>query len=173
MTIELLNSLSTQQASLWFEQACAAPSWIAQMTNDRPYNSINEVTEHAKSAWKNCTTADFLEAFKAHPMIGDIESLRKKYANTKQIAHGEQSGTNHASEDTLRALKTANQDYLTRHGFIFIICATGLSADAMLEKLLQRINNSTEEEIQNAANEQLKITLLRLNKALKVKEALE
>lgn len=173
MTIDQLNTLSTQQASLWFEQACAAPTWIEQMTYARPYNSINEVIEQAKTAWENCTTADFLEAFKAHPMIGDVESLRKKYASTKQLASGEQSGTANASEETLLALKTTNHDYLARHGFIFIICATGLSADAMLEKLQQRIENSTEEEIKNAANEQIKITLLRLKKALKVKEEIE
>ncbi|NKX19570.1 OHCU decarboxylase, partial [Alteromonadaceae bacterium A_SAG8] len=51
-------------------------------------------------------------------------------------------------------------------GFIFIICATGLSAQTMLEALQARLPNTTQQEITNAAAEQIKITLLRINKAL-------
>ena len=70
------------------------------------------------------------------------------------------------SEQTLQALADANHQYLAKHGFIFIICATGLSAETMLDALMQRINNSTAREIELAAAEQLKITLLRLEKGL-------
>jgi 2-oxo-4-hydroxy-4-carboxy-5-ureidoimidazoline decarboxylase len=66
------------------------------------------------------------------------------------------------------ALKNANQAYLDKHGFIFIICATGLSADAMLDALNERLPHTTDKEIQLAAQEQLKITLLRINKAINV-----
>lgn len=103
-------------------------------------------------------------------MIGDVDSLRKKFANTKTIASGEQSGTASASEATLLTLKEANQAYLDKHGFIFIICATGLSADAMLNALQTRLPNSTDEEIRTAAQEQIKITLLRIDKALTAKD---
>ena len=106
----------------------------------------------------------------ANPMIGDVDSLRKKFANTKTIASGEQSGTASASEATLLTLKEANQAYLDKHGFIFIICATGLSADAMLNALQTRLPNSTDEEIRTAAQEQIKITLLRIDKALTAKD---
>lgn len=166
VTVPELNKLSSQQAASWFEQACAAQGWIEQMVNTRPYKSVSEITEYARTAWANCTREDYLEAFSAHPMIGDVDSLREKFANTKAIASNEQAGTANASEQTLLALKEANHAYLDRHGFIFIICASGLSADAMLAALQARIENSTDEEIKNAAAEQIKITLLRLNKAL-------
>ena len=99
-------------------------------------------------------------------MIGDINSLRSKYASTRALAAGEQSGTADADEATLYALKEKNEAYLARHGFIFIICATGLSAQTMLEALQARLPNSTQQEMVNAAAEQIKITLLRINKSL-------
>ncbi len=166
MTLDELNTLDNDAASAWFEQCCAANAWIEKMVSTRPYSSIDALESTAKKAWQACTNDDYLEAFKAHPMIGDVDSLRKKFANTKAIAAGEQSGTASASDEVLHALKEANQAYLDKHGFIFIICATGLSAETMLEELQKRLPNNTDEELQNAAAQQINITLLRINKAL-------
>ena len=166
MTLNDLNALSIQEASSWFEQCCASKTWVYQMVKARPYSDKNALVNQAKSAWAKCSGDDYLEAFTAHPMIGDVDSLRKKFAKTKAIAAGEQSGTASASEAVLRQLKEANHAYLDKHGFIFIICATGLSAQTMLEALQARLPNTTQQEITNAASEQIKITLLRINKAL-------
>ena len=57
----------------------------------------------------------------------------------------------------------ANRRYEARFGYIFIVCATGLSAAQMLEALTTRLNNPPEQEIRIAAAEQLKITELRLD----------
>ncbi|NDV89911.1 2-oxo-4-hydroxy-4-carboxy-5-ureidoimidazoline decarboxylase [Alteromonas sp. 345S023] len=171
MTLNNLNSLSYHEAYSWFEQTCAAKHWIEAMVNARPYSDLDSLTEHAAKAWQGCEQEDFLEAFTAHPMIGDVATLRAKFANTKAVASGEQSGTAGASEETLHALKALNEAYLDKHGFIFIICATGLSADTMLNALKARLPNSTEQEIRIAAQEQIKITLLRINKALNNNEA--
>lgn len=166
MTLTELNTLSADEAFSWFEQCCAAKAWIYQMVEARPYSDQNALVNQAKDAWTKCSDDDYLEAFTAHPMIGDVDSLRKKFANTKAIAAGEQSGTASASEAVLYQLKEANHAYLDKHGFIFIICATGLSAQTMLEALQARLPNTTQQEISNAAAQQIKITLLRINKAL-------
>lgn len=171
MTLNSLNNLGYQDAYRWFEQTCAAKRWIEAMVKGRPYSDIDSLIEHAEKAWQLCEREDYLEAFTAHPMIGDVETLRAKFANTKAVASGEQSGTASASEETLRALKAFNEAYVDEHGFIFIICATGLSADTMLAALKARLPNSTEQEIRTAAQEQIKITLLRINKALHNDEA--
>jgi OHCU decarboxylase len=57
-----------------------------------------------------------------------------------------------------------NAEYEAKFGFIFIVCATGKSADEMLQVITTRLNNSRGEEIRNAATEQAKITHLRLDK---------
>ena len=166
MTVNELNNLTAEQALLWFSQCCVAQRWCALMVEARPYASIGALTSQATNSWAQCAEKDYLEAFEGHPMIGDMASLRAKYASTKTLASNEQQGAAQADESTLTELSELNHLYLAKHGFIFIICATGLSAQSMLAALKARINNSTQHEIQFAAAEQLKITLLRINKGL-------
>ncbi|MFW8591357.1 2-oxo-4-hydroxy-4-carboxy-5-ureidoimidazoline decarboxylase [Glaciecola sp. 2405UD65-10] len=169
-TLAALNSASKEDAIAWFMQTCTASSWCELMSEARPFSSVDSLQSCAAKIWQTMQKADFMEAFEGHPMIGDVSTLRAKYANTKALASNEQSGTANTTEATLEALHTGNLDYLNKHGFIFIICATGLSAEAMLEKLQARLPNETNIEMQTAANEQLKITQLRINKALTPQE---
>jgi 2-oxo-4-hydroxy-4-carboxy-5-ureidoimidazoline decarboxylase len=140
------------------------------MAEARPFSTINDIESHAVKQWGKMQHADVLEAFRGHPMIGDISSLRAKFAHTKAMASAEQSGAASASEEVLQTLHQANLDYVKKHGFIFIICATGLSVNEMLAQLQARIVNTSEDEIDNAANEQMKITLLRIRKMLTPEE---
>lgn len=166
MTLNQLNALSANEAMQWFEATCASENWCKRMELSRPFNSLSELKQTALQIWSGLSEKDFLQAFEAHPMIGDITSLRKKYANTSDVAQQEQSGTTSASETTLQELAEYNQQYLAKFGFIFIICATGLSAQNMLQALKKRINNPQSVEISNAAQQQINITLLRLDKGL-------
>lgn len=166
MTLSELNALSETQASAWFSQCCVAPRWCNLMIKARPYHSVTALLTQAQTSWAQCHTQDYLAAFEGHPMIGDVASLRAKYASSKTLATNEQQGAAQADEATLTELSELNHQYLAKHGFIFIICATGLSAHTMLDALKQRIINDTPTEISLAANEQLKITLIRINKGL-------
>ncbi|GGF70467.1 2-oxo-4-hydroxy-4-carboxy-5-ureidoimidazoline decarboxylase [Alteromonas lipolytica] len=166
MTLDELNQLDDKAACDWFETTCAARRWVNAMVAARPYASAEMVYSQAVEVWQSLAEADYREAFEAHPMIGDVNSLRAKFANTKHTAAAEQQGTAVASEETLESLHRLNHEYLNRHGFIFIICATGLSADTMLDALSKRLPNDTATELANAAAEQIKITLLRLTKGL-------
>ena len=110
-------------------------------------------------------SADILEAFEHHPRIGaDIEALRKKFAATASLSESEQASVVHASEQTLVALRDGNREYEQRYGHIFIVCATGKSAEEMLEFLHARMDNEPENELRIAAAEQAKITQIRLEK---------
>jgi 2-oxo-4-hydroxy-4-carboxy-5-ureidoimidazoline decarboxylase len=105
-----------------------------------------------------------LEAFSAHPKIGDINSLRAKYSATRDWSKGEQSGVDSAQEAVLEGLARGNADYEKRFGHIFIVCATGKTAAEMLDILQGRIGNDSAEELKIAAHEQSKITKIRLEK---------
>ena len=166
LSLQALNNLASKEAEQWFSQCCAAPKWFEGMAQALPFTDFDSLLKTAKQVWLNCSTPDFLTAFEAHPMIGDVNSLRKKYAATKNMASNEQQGANDADDKTLHDLASANHDYLNRHGFIFIICASGLSAKTMLNALMLRLPNDTATEITLAAAEQIKITLLRLDKGL-------
>jgi 2-oxo-4-hydroxy-4-carboxy-5-ureidoimidazoline decarboxylase len=131
-----------------------------------PADDMVEILEDAEEQWWKCSEADWKEAFAHHPKIGDVESLKKKFAATAQWASGEQSGVTTASQQTIEALAEGNRDYEEKFGYIFIVCATGKSAEEMLEILQSRLPNSPEDEIQIAADEQNKITKLRIEKLL-------
>ena len=161
---EVLNALAEDDARAVLANCCAAEKWVAGMLAARPFASDAALFAACDAIAATLSDADWLEAFAAHPLIGDVDSLRKKYAATKQLAAGEQSGVEAASETTLRELAMLNAAYLQRFGFIFIVFATGKTADEMLAILKSRIGNDRQQEIANAAAEQLKITRLRLEK---------
>ena len=132
----------------------------------RPFGSRDRLFASAEAAWRDLASEDWREAFAAHPKIGDPASLRARFAETRQWAEGEQAGALEASEATLSALAQDNQAYEARFGHIFIVCATGKTAEEMLSLLRARLHNDPDTELRVAAGEQAKITRLRLLKLL-------
>ena len=98
MELHELNQLSPEQALTWFYQTCAAQVWCQNMVAARPYDSIDEVQQQARHQWQALGKADFLQAFEAHPMIGDVNTLKAKFRQTQAMASHEQSGAAEASE---------------------------------------------------------------------------
>lgn len=128
----------------------------------RPFGSHAALVKAARDEWFALSESDWLEAFSHHPRIGDRASLEARFPNTHDLSSKEQSGIGIAGADVLQALAKANTDYFDRFGFIFIVCATGKSAGEMLALLLSRLRNDRETELGIAAEEQAKITALRL-----------
>ena len=126
------------------------------MTGSRPFASYEALCAAAAGAWRGLAKEDWLEAFAAHPRIGAATEDRR--------ASAEQSGARSASAATLEELRRLNREYESKFGFIYIVCASGKSADQMLALLQQRIANPPEREIAIAAEEQLAITMLRIAK---------
>ena len=166
MTLTELNQLAESDASHAFMQCCTATAWVKAMVGSRPFADETALYQAADKHWQALREGDYLEAFEGHPKIGDVNSLRAKYANTKALASGEQSAVNSASEQVLTELSRGNSDYETKFGFIFIVCATGKSAEEMLALLQARLPNERAQELANAAEEQRKIFHLRLDKCL-------
>ena len=166
MTIKTLNGLDSSEAAAQFNLCCGATNWIKIMNQSRPFQNKKELFQKAESIWLSLSSEDWLEAFTHHPKIGNINSLRKKFQNTKSISKNEQSGVNNATESTLKNLAESNQLYKDKFGFIFIVCATGKSAEEMLVLLKERLENDPKAELLTAAEEQNKITQLRLGNLL-------
>lgn len=167
MTLEQFNALEKDVATTELEKCCGALNWVKLMMNHFPFTSASELIDISETIWNRyCSENDWLEAFTHHPRIGDIESLEKKFASTKDWAGNEQSGVKEANSIICQQLLQYNDAYEQKFGFIFIVCATGKSAEEMLELLKQRIDNSYEDEIKIAAAEQSKITAIRINKLL-------
>lgn len=166
MTIEELNALPAEEAWRVLERCCGASVWVDAVCARRPYASLAALKEAADAAFEKLHREDWREAFSHHPKIGDIEDLRRKFAATAAWAGEEQKGAADADEATLRALAEGNAAYEERFGHIFIVCATGRSAAEMLAMLEHRMENDPADEWQVAAEEQTKITRLRLDKLI-------
>jgi len=158
-----INDASTVDARDLLERCCGATRWVEAMLAARPFMSPAHLLGHAETAWWKLDDADWLEAFTHHPRIGaSVESLRAKFGATAKLAEGEQRAVGAASELTLRALAKGNADYEDRYGFVFIVCATGKTADEMLALLRGRMDREPAVERRAAAAEQAKITRIRL-----------
>ena len=166
MTIDELNRLDAHALREALGRCCGATAWVGKMLGVFPVESKAILLEEAEKVWDDCEEADWREAFGHHPRIGDLDSLKKKFALTGQWAEGEQSGAKEATGEVLKELARGNEEYERRYGYIFIVCATGKTAGEMLGLLKERLGNAPEEEIRVAAGEQNKITRLRLEKLL-------
>jgi OHCU decarboxylase len=145
------------------------------MEGARPFRSADELAAAADRIWRSLSKDDWLEAFAAHPKIGspgvvagtgfDLHPPPNSDRSRAWSRH-EQAGTKGASPETLANLADANRDYEERFGHIFIVCASGRNAGEMLALLESRLHNEPQRELEIAAEEQRKITRLRLEKLL-------
>lgn len=163
-TLAGFNGLPRQDAIDSLMRCCGSQRWAERMMAARPFKSMEEIFDAAQRHWKNLEISDCLEAFGHHPRIGNLDSMRKKYAATSSWASEEQQGAQAASEETINRLAIGNAEYETKFGHIFLICATGKSASEMLTSLEARMTHDSGTEIQIAMDEQAKITRLRLEK---------
>jgi 2-oxo-4-hydroxy-4-carboxy-5-ureidoimidazoline decarboxylase len=160
-----LNRLDETSLREQLTKCCSSERWIDRTVVERPFTVNNQfLLRDAAEFWWQMEREDWLEAFAAHPKIGDVDSLRAKFGNTRAWASGEQAGVAVASDETLRRMAELNREYEAKFGYIFIVCATGKSAEEMLSILESRLPNDSETELRVAAAEQLKITQLRLQK---------
>lgn len=141
---------------------CSSTTWQRLMGEAMPFKDAKSARDSAQSAFLKLNESDWLEAFSGHPMIGDLSSLQEKYRSSKSLSASEQGLVQHASDATLKALIELNHAYLNKFGFIFIVCASGKSADEMLAILKTRIQRTKDQELTQAAVEQEKISAIRM-----------
>ncbi|TWT76112.1 Uric acid degradation bifunctional protein PucL [Posidoniimonas polymericola] len=162
--IAWLNSLTDKQAQATFKACCGSTYWARKMSAARPFPDVTAAEHAARLAFNAMPNSAWIEAFESHPRIGDIDSLRMKYAGNQQWSASEQAGAGGADEETIKRLAEGNDDYHSTFGATFIVCATGKSAAEMLEILEERLQNAPADEFEVACGEQRKITALRLDK---------
>lgn len=162
---ERLDRLSVEALRETLTRCCGSRRWVEGMIARRPFVTDDAVHQAADAAWSEASDEDVLEALSHHPEIGaDLDALRARFASTASWSAGEQAGVAAASEETLIALRDGNRRYKERFGHIFVVCASGKRADEMLALLTARLDNDPAREIRIAAEEQRKITHLRLDK---------
>jgi 2-oxo-4-hydroxy-4-carboxy-5-ureidoimidazoline decarboxylase len=158
LTVERLNGATSEQARDAFLACCGSARWADRMLATRPFPSSQELHDEAEAIWFSLAPGDWLEAFSQHPKIGEKSSSKWSVQ--------EQQVMSQAGREIGEAIRQMNEQYERTFGWIFIVCATGKSAEQMRSLLEQRLSNDTETELRIAAAEQAKIMHLRLDKLL-------
>jgi 2-oxo-4-hydroxy-4-carboxy-5-ureidoimidazoline decarboxylase len=157
-----VDGASPDAARALLEACCGSTRWVERMLALRPFGATDSLLSAARREWFALTPEDWKEAFAHHPKIGDRGALRARFPATHQFAEREQSGMDTAPDQIIDPLVQGNAAYERRFGHIFIVCATGKSAKEMLDLLTARLQNDPVTEVRLAAEEQAKITELRL-----------
>jgi OHCU decarboxylase len=158
MTVAELNRLTDARAEAELMRCCASHRWSHLMATERPFANADVMAAVAQRLWWSLAAADWLEAFAAHPRIGERAT---SIWSAQEQARAMETG------DASRArLVAGNRAYEDRFGYTFIVCATDKAADEILAILERRLLNEPADELQVAADEQRKITELRLRKLI-------
>jgi len=162
LSLDELNALPEGEASALLHECGGSTRWVERMMAARPFMSVDALLKAADRAWEGTRRTDWLEAFAAHPRIGQ----RAGSAWSRQ----EQSTASHAARHVSNRIAELNREYEERFGHIYIVCATGRTGEEILGDLLARMGNDAEHELHVAAREQQMITRLRLGKLIRVEE---
>jgi len=161
MNLQTFNQLLPEEAKANLFSCCGSSIWVNELIKYFPFSDSKFLVQKSTEIWYDlCTEKDWLQAFQHHPKIGDLKSLKEKFAGK------EQANVAHASESIIENLAEANLAYEKKFGFIFIVCATGKLASEMLDLLSDRLQNNQDDELAIAMGEQQKITVIRFKKML-------
>lgn len=160
------NSLTKAEAELQLLSCCGASAWAREVASRRPFRTAAEFIETADRVWWSLEIQDWLQAFSAHPKIGERKAEVVTTEQSRSWSAQEQAGVDSAAAAIRAELARLNQEYDAKFGFSFIVCATGKTSEEMLSILRNRLTNNRDQELRTAAEEQAKITELRIKKLL-------
>jgi 2-oxo-4-hydroxy-4-carboxy-5-ureidoimidazoline decarboxylase len=152
MTLDEFNGLPFDAARAAMLDCCGCEAWAVEMAANRPYESLDELRESADNEWWHLGEYGWLEALRAHPKAGawtDVADLSE-------------------SEESVAERMALLRQYYATFGFGFIYYSVGKTSEEILEALKGRIENRLEQELGNAAEEQSKVTQLKLGRLFRV-----
>jgi allantoicase len=165
--VRTLDASPRSEAERLLTSFCGASAWVKALADARPFRELSQFEAAVERAFSTLKKDDWLEAFRAHPRIGATKTEAHQTHATdtsKRWSSGEQSKVSEASSATLDALAETNRAYLEKFAHIYIVCATGKSAEEMLAIAKERLGSDAVAELTRASEEQRKITRLRIEK---------
>lgn len=162
------NRLASADAIAEIVPCCGSTSWAQLLANRRPIASELLLLAASDDIWRSLDPPDWLEAFQAHPRIGESCAKAPVGPQSQSWSRQEQGQVATVGETVKTELAEANQAYEQKFRHIFIVCATGKSAAEILAILRRRMQNDGNTELREAAEAQRQITQLRLKKWLDI-----
>ena len=160
------HTLPAEQAAAEVLSCCGSPGWARKVTAMRPFADEQSLFAAADVCWQRLPPADWLEAFRSHPRIGEQHAQNKTSATSAAWSKSEQSQMKDADAAILLRMREAHREYEERFGRIFIVCASGKAPAELLQSLEHRLKNDPAQELLESAAQQQQIMQLRLRKWL-------
>jgi len=164
--LALWNAMPGEAAAQSILPCCGSRSWAEGMVAWKPFGSSAALLEASREIWRNLDANDWLEAFRSHPRIGESRAASSAAGKSREWSAQEQRQVTEGGDTVKAALEQGNRAYEERFGRIFIVCATGKTPEEILQILGRRLQYDEASELQAAADEQQKITQIRLRKWL-------
>ena len=155
------NSLPAAAAGVALLACCSSRAWAETLAAGRPYANANQLFEAADEALAALSEDDVDEALAGHPRIGE-----RPAPSHSAWSFQEQSGVVAAADRTRAELAAANREYEHRFGHVYLVCASGRTADELLAILRGRLGNDPVTEQQVVRTELGKINRNRLERLI-------
>lgn len=163
MDLADLNRMTPAEAITVLLGCCASDAWAQTMATRRPFDDVEHLLTTAGDVWWTLGEEDWLQAFAAHPRIGERPAGDDRHA---VWSRAEQAASSDTTDDVRAAIAECNRAYEARFGHGYLVAAAGRSAEQLLERCRSRLENEPDEEFLTAAGEQATITELRLRRLL-------
>jgi 2-oxo-4-hydroxy-4-carboxy-5-ureidoimidazoline decarboxylase len=168
MVLTQWNTLAAGDAVREILPCCGSQRWAHALARLRPFPDTAALLAQSDEIWQELDPTDWFEAFSSHPRIGETKAPKSVTQKSAQWSNQEQGKVAQSKDDVRQRLKQANETYETRFGRIYIVCATGKTAEEMLAILYRRLENDEVTELRETAEQQRQITQLRLRKWLQL-----
>ncbi|MGB5113332.1 MAG: 2-oxo-4-hydroxy-4-carboxy-5-ureidoimidazoline decarboxylase [Mycobacterium sp.] len=156
--LEGLNALSERQQMHLLFEVCSSTIWARRVLVGSPFRDAEALYDRADRVLAELPDAEIDAALDGHPRIG-------AKADNPSSAR-EQARVAGAGEAVKAELAARNVDYENRFGYVYLVCASGRSADELLAILTDRLDNDPDTERRVMRSELAKINRLRLERLL-------
>jgi 2-oxo-4-hydroxy-4-carboxy-5-ureidoimidazoline decarboxylase len=162
-TLAEFNNLGRDEASELLGACLDIPEWVAQVEAGRPFDALDALHRAGTAAAKYIGWEQVAGALDRHPRIGEKKAPLAGTGTESAWSSTEQGGV---QDSHTGALAEGNRAYERQFGFIYLVCAAGLSGGQILEDLTGRLGNDEATEREIVIGELKKIAALRLAKAV-------
>lgn len=156
--IDGFNRLSERQRMHALYEVCSSPIWARRVLAGGPFRDDDALLDRADRVLAELPDAELDAALDGHPRIGAKADNASSAREQARVADAEDS--------VKAALAQKNREYEDRFGYVYLVCASGRTAEELLAILTERLDNDPDTERRVMRSELGKINRLRLERLL-------
>ena len=152
------NGLTDRQRMNLLFGVCSSTIWARRVLAGGPFRDVDALLDRADRVLAELPDGELDAALDGHPRIG------AKVDNASSAR--EQAAVVSAADSVKAELAAKNREYDDKFGYVYLVCASGRSAEELLAILTERLDNDPDTERRVMRSELAKINRLRLERLL-------